>query len=102
MKISDFIKGNDYFESLGFEEIQRRFSLSVIEDLPDNDSSRVIANLLNMYFLDYLYVSFVIIENFDDVEKMKIYETWICLLRERDDLEKMMRRLIRFKLFNKF
>lgn len=101
MKITDFIKGNDYFESLGFEEFQRRFNLSVIKDLPSNDSSRVIATLLNMYFLDCSYISFIITETFDDFEKFKIYETWTYLLSERDDLEKMMQRFVRFKLFNK-
>jgi len=102
MKLAKFIEGNKYLEELSTYELERRFDLSVIGDLPDNDSSRVIANLLNMYFLDYSTISFVVIENFDDVEKLKIYETWIYLLREREDLEKMMQRFIRFKLFNRF
>ena len=101
MKISDFIKGNEYFENLEFEEFLRRFSSQVIEDLPDNDFSRVIANLLSRYFLDCSYISFIVTETFDDFEKFKIYETWIYLLRERDDLQKIMQRFVRFKLSNR-
>lgn len=97
MNISDFIMGNSYFESLDFEEIERRFDLSVIEELPDNHFNRAIAKLLNMYLLGNSYISFRVVETFNDLEKFGVYETWIRLLRERDDMEKLIIKFITFK-----
>ncbi|MEB6533007.1 hypothetical protein MXM51_00345 [Pantoea stewartii] len=97
MNISDFIMGNSYFESLDFEEIERRFDLSVIEELPDNHFNRAIAKLLNMHLLGNSYISFRIVETFNDLEKLGVYETWIRLLRERDDMEKLIIKFITFK-----
>ncbi|MGP6463485.1 hypothetical protein [Pantoea agglomerans] len=101
MNISDFIMGNGYFENLDFEEIERRFDLSIIEDLSDDDFNRAVVNLLNMYLLGHSYVSFRIAETFNGSEKMRIYETWIRLLRERDDMENLILKFITFKLSNK-
>lgn len=100
MNISNFIMGNGYFENLDFEEIERRFDLSVIEELSDNDFNRAIAKLLNMYLLDNSYISFRIAETFNDLEKMRVYETWIRLFRERDDMEKLILKFITYKLSN--
>ncbi|EFO2980127.1 hypothetical protein ACWJ93_000692 [Escherichia coli] len=100
MNISNFIMGNGYFENLDFEEIERRFDLSVIEELSDNDFNRAIAKLLNMYLLGNSYISFRIAETFNDLEKMRVYETWIRLFRERDDMEKLILKFITFKLSN--
>jgi len=100
MNISNFIMGNGYFENLDFKEIERRFDLSVIEELSDNDFNRAIAKLLNMYLLGNSYISFRIAETFNDLEKMRVYETWIRLLRERDDMEKLILKFITFKLSN--
>jgi len=100
MNISNFIMGNGYFENLDFEEIERRFDLSVIEELADNDFNRAIAKLLNMYLLGNSYISFRIAETFNDLEKMRVYETWIRLFRERDDMEKLILKFITFKLSN--
>lgn len=97
MNISDFIMGNSYFESLDFEEIERRFDLSVIEELSDNHFNRAIAKLLDMYLLGNSYLSFRIVETFNDLEKLGVYETWIRLLRERDDMEKLILKFITFK-----
>lgn len=102
MNISNFIMGNGYFENLDFEEIERRFDLSVIEELSDNDFNRAIAKLLNMYLLGNSYISFRIAETFNDLEKMRIYETWIRLFRERDDMEKLILKFITYKLPNEF
>lgn len=98
MNISDFIIGNGYFEILYFEEIERRFDLSVIEELSDNDFNRAIAKLLNMYLLGNSYISFRIVEAFNDLEKLGVYETCIRLLRERDDMEKLILKFITFKV----
>lgn len=100
MNISNFIMGNGYFENLDFEEIERRFDLSVIEELSDNDFNREIAKLLNMYLLGNSYISFRIAETFNDLEKMRVYETWIRLFRERDDMEQLILKFITFKLPN--
>lgn len=100
MNISNFITGHGYFENLDFEEIERRFDLSVIEELSDNDFNRAIAKLLNMYLLGNSYISFRIAETFNDLEKMRVYETWIRLFRERDDMEKLILKFITFKLSN--
>ncbi|PZD63532.1 hypothetical protein [Pantoea ananatis] len=100
MNISDFIMGNSYFENLDFEEIERRFDLSVIEELSDNHSNRAIAKLLNMYLLGNSYISFRIVETFNDLEKLGVYETWIRLLRERDEMENLVLEFIKFKLSN--
>ncbi len=100
MNISDFIMGNGYFENLDFEEIERRFDLSIIEDLSDDDFNRAVINLLNMYLLGNSYISFRIAETFNDLEKMRVYETWIRLFRERDDMEKLILKFITFKLSN--
>lgn len=100
MNISNFIMGNGYFENLDFEEIERRFDLSVIEELSDNDFNRAIAKLLNMYLLGNSYISFRIAETFNDLEKMRVYETWIRLFRERDDMEQLILKFITFKLPN--
>jgi len=100
MNISNFIMGNGYFENLDFEEIERRFDLSVVEDLSDNDFNRAIAKLLNMYFLGNSYSAFRIAETFKDLEKLRVYETWIRLLRERDDMQKLILKFITFKLYN--
>lgn len=97
MNISDFIMGNSYFESLDFEEIERRFDLSVIEELSDNHFNRAIAKLLDMYLLGNSYLSFRIVETFNDLEKLGVYETWIRLLRERDDMGKLILKFIKFK-----
>ncbi|MGC0990003.1 hypothetical protein WKH43_13090 [Pantoea agglomerans] len=97
MNISDFIMGNSYFESLDFEEIERRFDLSVIEELSDNHFNRAIAKLLDMYLLGNSYLSFRIVETFNYLEKLGVYETWIRLLRERDDMEKLILKFITFK-----
>ncbi|MEN4880834.1 hypothetical protein ABEI17_08960 [Pantoea agglomerans] len=101
MNISDFIMGNGYFENLDFEEIERRFDLSIIEDLSDDDFNRAVINLLNMYLLGNSYVSFRIAETFNDSEELRVYETWIRLLKERDDMENLIRKFITFKLSNK-
>ncbi|WP_394515078.1 hypothetical protein [Pantoea sp. SGAir0215] len=101
MNISDFIMGNGYFENLDFEEIERRFDLSIIENLSDDDFNRAVVNLLNMYLLGNSYVSFRIAETFNDSEKLRVYETWICLLKERDDMENLILKFITFKLSNK-
>ncbi|WP_368656749.1 hypothetical protein [Pantoea agglomerans] len=101
MNISDFIMGNGYFENLDFEEIERRFDLSIIEDLSDDDFNRAVVNLLNMYLLGNSYVSFRIAETFNDSEKLGVYETWIRLLKERDDMENLILKFIAFKLSNK-
>jgi len=100
MNISNFIMGNGYFENLDFEEIERRFDLSVIEELSDNDFNRAIAKLLNMYLLGNSYISFRITETFNDLEKIRVYETWIRLFRERDDMENLILKFITFKLSN--
>ncbi|MEN4785963.1 hypothetical protein ABEH33_07085 [Pantoea agglomerans] len=100
MNVSSFIMGNGYFENLDFDEIERRFDLSVIEELSDNDFNRAIAKLLNMYLLGNSYISFRIAETFNDLEKMRVYETWIRLFRERDDMEKLILKFITFKLSN--
>ncbi|WHS99747.1 MAG: hypothetical protein LZT29_02776 [Pantoea stewartii] len=100
MNISDFIMGNSYFENLDFEEIERRFDLSVIEELSDNHFNRAIAKLLNMYLLGNSYISFRIVETFNDLEKLGVYETWIRLLRKRDEMEKLVLEFIKFKLSN--
>lgn len=101
MNISDFIMGNGYFENLDFEEIERRFDLSIIEDLSDDDFNRAVVNLLNMYLLGGSYISFRIAETFNDSEKLRVYETWIRLLRERDDMKNLILKFITFKLSNK-
>jgi len=101
MNISDFIMGNGYFENLDFEEIERRFDLSIIEDLSDDDFNRAVVNLLNMYLLGNSYISFRIAETFNDSEKLRLYETWIRLLRERDDMKNLILKFITFKLSNK-
>jgi len=101
MNISDFIMGNGYFENLDFEEIERRFDLSIIEDLSDDDFNRAVINLLNMYLLGNSYVSFRIAETFNDSEELRVYETWIRLLKERDDMENIILKFITFKLSNK-
>jgi len=101
MNISDFIMGNGYFENLDFEEIERKFDLSIIEDLSDDDFNRAVVNLLNMYLLGNSYVSFRIAETFNDSEKLRVYETWIRLLKERDDMENLILKFITFKLSNK-
>ena len=100
MNVSSFIMGNGYFENLDFDEIERRFDLSVIEELSDNDFNRAIAKLLNMYLLGNSYISFRIAETFNDLEKMRVYETWIRLFRERDDMEQLILKFITFKLSN--
>lgn len=100
MNVSSFIMGNGYFENLDFDEIERRFDLSVIEEISDNDFNRAIAKLLNMYLLGNSYISFRIAETFNDLEKMRVYETWIRLFRERDDMEKLILKFITFKLSN--
>lgn len=100
MNISDFIIGNGYFESLDLEEIERRFDLSVVEELSDNDFNRAIAKLLNMYLLGSPYISFRIAETFNYSEKKRLYEAWIRLLRERDDMENLILKFITFKLSN--
>ncbi|PWK10425.1 hypothetical protein [Pantoea ananatis] len=101
MNISDFIMGNGYFENLDFEEIERRFDLAIIEDLSDDDFNRAVVNLLNMYLLGNSYVSFRIAETFNASEKLRVYETWIRLLKERDDMENLILKFITFKLSNK-
>ncbi|WP_182629689.1 hypothetical protein [Pantoea hericii] len=101
MNISDFIMGNGYFENLDFEEIERRFDLSIIEDLSDDDFNRAVINLLNMYLLGNSYVSFRIVETFNDSEELRVYETWIRLFKERDDMENLILKFITFKLSNK-
>jgi len=100
MNVSDFIMGNVYFENLDFEEIERRFDLSIIEDLSDDDFNRAVINLLNMYLLGNSYISFRIAETFNDLAKMRVYETWIRLFRERDDMEQLILKFITFKLSN--
>jgi len=97
MNISDFIMGNSYFENLDFEEVERRFDLSVIEELPDNHFNRAIAKLLNMYLLGNPYISFRVVETLNDLEKFGVYETWIRLLRERDDMENSLLNLLHLK-----
>jgi len=101
MNISDFIMGNGYFENLDFEEIERKFDLSIIEDLSDDDFNRAVVNLLNMYLLGNSYVSFRIVETFNDSEELRVYETWIRLFKERDDMENLILKFITFKLSNK-
>lgn len=101
MNVSDFIMGNVYFENLGFEEIERRFDLSIIEDLSDDDFNRAVINLLNMYLLGNSYVSFRIAETFNDSEELRVYETWIRLLKDRGDMENLILKFITFKLSNK-
>ncbi|WP_410516144.1 hypothetical protein QO152_05630 [Pantoea allii] len=101
MNISDFIMGNGYFENLDFEEIERKFDLSIIEDLSDDDFNRAVINLLNMYLLGNSYVSFRIVETFNDSEELRVYETWIRLFKERDDMENLILKFITFKLSNK-
>ncbi|ERM10513.1 hypothetical protein L584_12000 [Pantoea agglomerans Tx10] len=101
MNVSDFIMGNVYFENLDFEEIERRFDLSIIEDLSDDDFNRAVINLLNMYLLGNSYVSFRIAETFNDSEELRVYETWIRLLKDRGDMENLILKFITFKLSNK-
>jgi len=101
MEISNFIKENDYLEKLSNEELERRFDLSVIVDLPDNDFSQVIVKLLNSYLSEYSNAVFQKIESLDALEKFKIYETWIYLLKERKDMERLMQQFIRFSLLHK-
>ncbi|MDK4215677.1 hypothetical protein [Pantoea agglomerans] len=101
MNVSDFIMGNGYFENLDFEEIERRFDLSIIEDLSDDDFNRAVINLLNMYLLGNSYVSFRIAETFNDSEELRVYETWIRLLKDRGDMENLILKFITFKLSNK-
>lgn len=101
MNVSDFIMGNGYFENLDFEEIERRFDLSIIEDLSDDDFNRAVINLLNMYLLGNSYVSFRIAETFNDSEELRVYETWIRLLKDRGDMENLILKFITFKLYNK-
>lgn len=101
MNVSDFIMGNGYFENLDFEEIERRFDLSIIEDLSDDDFNRAVINLLNMYLLGNSYVSFRIAETFNDSEELRVYETWIRLLKDRGDIENLILKFITFKLSNK-
>ena len=100
MNIANFIMGNGYFENLDFEEVERRFDLSVIEELSDNDFNRAIAKLLNMYLLGNSYSAFRIAETFNDLEKLRVYKTWIRLLRERDDMEELIFKFITFKIPN--
>ncbi|WP_205950563.1 hypothetical protein [Pantoea stewartii] len=102
MNISDFIMGNSYFENLDFEEIERKFNLSVIEELPDDDFNRAIIKILNLYLLGGSYVSFRIAETLNHLEKLRVYETWIRLLRERDDMEKFILEFIKFKIDDEF
>jgi len=101
MELKKFIEGNEYLEKLSNEELEKRFDLPVVVDLPDNDFSQVIVKLLNSYLSEYSNAVFYIIESFDVLEKLKIYETWIYLLKERKDMERLMQQFIRFTLLHK-
>lgn len=101
MELTKFIEGNEYLEKLSNDELERRFDLPVIVDLPDNDFSQVIVKLLNSYLSEYSNAVFYTIESFDALEKFKIYETWIYLLKERKDMERLMQQFIRFSLLHK-
>lgn len=96
MELTKFTEGNEYLEKLSNEELERRFDLSVVVDLPNNDFSQVIVKLLNSYLSEYSNAVFQKIERLDALEKFKIYETWIYLLKERKDMERLMQQFIRF------
>ncbi|WP_099350969.1 hypothetical protein [Erwinia amylovora] len=101
MELTKFIEGNEYLEKLSNEELERRFDLYVVVDLPDNDFSQIIVKLLNSYLSEYSNAVFHTIERLDVLEKLKIYESWIYLLKERKDMERLMQQFIRFSLLHK-
>lgn len=94
MRIEVFMNERNHMCNLSKESFLDLFNMDSIYDLPENEFTEKIVFLLSQYLVGNVQEPFREIDKLGVYEQLTIYKTWFCLIKSRDELEKLMSLII--------
>lgn len=90
MRIEVFMNEKNHMCNLDEEAFLKLFNMDSIYDLPENKFTEKIVFLLSQYLVGNVQEPFREIDKLEVYEQLIVYKTWFCLIKSRDELEKLM------------
>ncbi|MEH4626314.1 hypothetical protein PO369_22340 [Phytobacter diazotrophicus] len=94
MRIEVFMNERNHMCNLSKESFLDLFNMDSIYDLPENKLTMKIVYWLSQYLVGNVQEPFREVNKLEVHDQLIVYKTWFCLIKSRDELEKLMSLII--------